>query len=110
MRDAATVVAAREGAEGPEILVVRRSPGSRFLPGYVAFPGGALEPQDPVLAERWFGSRTEAARACAVRELLEETGLALTGSGMLRADARDGMARVHASPPRRTQLCRSRTG
>ena len=104
VRDAATVVAAREGPEGPQVLVVRRAAGSRFLAGYFAFPGGAVEPGDADLAERWFGTRREAARACAVRELLEETGLALTREGMRAADPADGIAAIHASPPLRGQL------
>ncbi|HXF72248.1 MAG TPA: NUDIX domain-containing protein [Actinomycetota bacterium] len=104
VRDAATVVAAREGRGGPEVLVVRRSASSRFLAGYVAFPGGAVEPGDAELAARWFGTRAEAARACAVRELLEETGLALTRGGMRRAEVRDGLAAIDAAPPLAEQL------
>jgi len=104
IRDAATVVAAREGPGGPEVLVVRRAAGSRFLAGYLAFPGGAVEPGDADLAERWFGTREEAARACAVRELLEETGLALTREGMRAADPADGIAAIHALPPLPGQL------
>src|SRR4026209_2300403 len=85
-RPAATVIAARDGVDGVEVLVLQRSPSSRFLPGYVVFPGGAVDAGDSELARRWFGDAGEAWRAGAIRELAEETGLALTSSG-LRPDA-----------------------
>lgn len=100
IRAAASVIAARQGRSGLEVLVVERSTGSRFLPGYVAFPGGATDEEDERHAARWFGATGESPRACAVRELLEEVGLALTAEG-LRAAAADA---VEASPPRTDQL------
>lgn len=103
IRKAASVIAAREGASGPEVLVLERSAGSRFLPGYVAFPGGATDEEDAAHAERWFGSPGEAPRACAVRELLEEVGLALTAEGLAPAD-HGSYAPVDAAPPRPEQL------
>lgn len=105
IRKAAVVIAVREGPEGPEVLALERSRGSRFLPGYVAFPGGATDAQDAARAERWFGSAAEAARACAVRELLEEVGLALTGSGLCVAH-HGSLAAIDGSPPRVEQLAR----
>jgi len=98
-RPAATVVAARSGPDGVEVLVLRRASGSRFLPGFVVFPGGAIDPGDGELAARWFGTEAEAARACAVRELVEEAGLALTSAGLLEA-GRGGIDTVSAAPPR----------
>ena len=94
-RPAATVIAARDGGDGVEVLVLQRSSGSRFLPGYVVFPGGAVDAGDADLARRWFGDAQEATRACAIRELAEEAGLALTSNG-LRPDA-DGA--VDEAPP-----------
>jgi ribonuclease/clavin/mitogillin len=88
IREAASVIAARDGDDGVEVLVLERGGASRFLPGYVAFPGGSTDAADARLAERWFGTREEAARACAVRELLEEVGLALTARGLAEADGR----------------------
>ncbi len=64
------------------------------------FPGGAVDPEDAELAVRWFGSPEEAARACAVRELLEEAGLALTSAGLVEAaEGSEGVSVVNASPP-----------
>jgi 8-oxo-dGTP pyrophosphatase MutT (NUDIX family) len=101
IRKAASVIAVRAGEAGPEVLVLERSAASRFLPGYVVFPGGAADADDAALAARWFGSDDESARACAVRELAEEAGLLLTGEGLVSgAD----LEAVHALPPAAAQL------
>jgi 8-oxo-dGTP pyrophosphatase MutT (NUDIX family) len=105
IRKAAAVIAVRDGADGPEVLVLERSAGSPFLPGYVAFPGGATDAPDADHARRWFGSADEAPRACAVRELLEEVGLALTAEGLREAAGRP-IATIEASPPTPRQLPR----
>jgi 8-oxo-dGTP pyrophosphatase MutT (NUDIX family) len=83
IRAAASLVVGRDGRSGLELLVVERSPASRFLPGYAVFPGGAVEPQDAELASRWWGSTNESSRACALRELAEEAGLVMTGFGLI---------------------------
>jgi 8-oxo-dGTP pyrophosphatase MutT (NUDIX family) len=103
IRKAASVIVARDGDVGLEVLVLERAASTRFLPGYVAFPGGATDETDVALAERWFGTPGESARACAVRELLEEVGLALTSDGLVESRDRsvDSLA---PSPPRVEQL------
>ena len=103
IREAASVVVGRPAAEGIEILVLERSASSRFLPGYVAFPGGATDGADAALAERWFGSRGETARACAVRELAEEVGLVLTASGLAPTDG-EATTMIAQDPPSRDRL------
>jgi 8-oxo-dGTP pyrophosphatase MutT (NUDIX family) len=88
-----------------EVLLLRRAHRSRFAPGFVVFPGGALDPGDEDLAERWFGDAREASRACAVRELAEETGLVLTGSGLRGlATSERPLDAIAADPPAREQL------
>ncbi|HSL11347.1 MAG TPA: NUDIX domain-containing protein [Actinomycetota bacterium] len=99
IRKAASVIATRESEHGPEVLVVERSAASRFLPGYVAFPGGAVDVDDAALAGRWFGDVTEAARAAAIRELIEETSVAVTAGGARLATDPDPLARVDVDPP-----------
>ena len=90
-RPASTVVVVREGPGGagdaPEFLLLRRSIASRFAPGFAVFPGGTVEPADEEWARAWFGTTGEDAvtRACAVRELAEETGLVLTPGGLVEA-------------------------
>ena len=103
IRRAASVIAARGGERGLEVLVLERGAASRFLPGYLAFPGGSVDAGDASLAERWFGSAAEAARACAARELLEEVGLALTSRGLGEADGRS-LDSLTDSPPDRERL------
>lgn len=76
IRHAATLIAGRDRPGGGfEILVVERGAGSRFLPGYVAFPGGAVDDADAEVAASAFGDPGEAPRAAALRELEEETGI-----------------------------------
>ncbi len=96
IRRAASVVCVRAGETGPEVLVVERSGESRFLPGYVAFPGGAVDAGDEVHATRWFGDPGEASRAAAIRELFEETGVILTANGVV---ASDSFAPTDEAPP-----------
>ena len=102
IRRAASVVCVRADGNGePEVLVVRRSSESRFLPGYVAFPGGAVDAGDAAHAERWFGDPALAPRAAAVRELVEEAGIALTAAGLV---ASDGFGPTDVAPPSPEQL------
>lgn len=98
IRKAAALIAVRDASAGPEVLVIERSAASRFLPGYISFPGGRTDDEDVRLARRWFGEEAEAARASAVRELLEEVGLALTSKG-LRAAGHDDVGAIDAAPP-----------
>jgi 8-oxo-dGTP pyrophosphatase MutT (NUDIX family) len=102
IRKAASVICVRPAVRGPEVLVLERSAASRFLPGYLAFPGGAVEASDEGHALRWFGDATHAQRAAAVRELTEEVGLALTADGLV--EGADPLGRVEALPPTVDQL------
>jgi 8-oxo-dGTP pyrophosphatase MutT (NUDIX family) len=81
-RPAATLVVVRPAGDGIEVLALRRSEGTRFLPGFVVFPGGVIEPGDGALADELFGDPGEAARGCALRELAEEAGLRVTAEGV----------------------------
>lgn len=65
---AATVVVLRDGPGGPEVLMIERPDRGSFAGAWV-FPGGKVDPGD-------LGDTAEAvARAAAVRETREETGL-----------------------------------
>lgn len=98
-RPAATVIPARNGPRGVEVLVIRRAPKHRFLPGFVVFPGGAVDQGDHLLAERWFGAPEQASRACGIRELFEEAGLLLTANGLAAAPP-DALDAIEDFPPR----------
>jgi 8-oxo-dGTP pyrophosphatase MutT (NUDIX family) len=100
IRNAASVICVRDGGTAPEVLVLERGARSRFLPGYVAFPGGAIEQGDEALAARWFDDAGEVHRAAAVRELVEEVGLAVTEVGVVA----EPIAAVDVAPPRAAQL------
>jgi 8-oxo-dGTP pyrophosphatase MutT (NUDIX family) len=103
IRNAATVVVVRPAHAAVDVLVVRRSMASRFVPGFVVFPGGAIDHEDDELAARWFGSPDQRARACAIRELAEEVGLAATRAGVQPS----GAAAIHEpgfEPPSVHQL------
>ena len=88
IRQAASLIGVRDGSDGPEVLVIERALDHRFLPGYVAFPGGAIDPTDGELAERWFGDERGGRAAAAVRELAEEVGLAVTQEGVVAVEHR----------------------
>jgi 8-oxo-dGTP pyrophosphatase MutT (NUDIX family) len=72
-RPAATVILLRRGGKhaerGLEILLVKRNPEARFMPGVWVFPGGAVDSAD--------GDGEAAHRTAAVRELAEEAGIEL---------------------------------
>lgn len=77
IRPASTVVLARDGADGVEVLMVRRSDEAVFMRGAYVFPGGAVDDVDdgPLAraAVSWSGDPEEFRwRAAALRELFEE--------------------------------------
>lgn len=80
-RPAATLVLARPADQGVEVLILKRSEASGFLPGFAVFPGGAVERWDQELAASLFGDPADEARACALRELYEEASILLTHNG-----------------------------
>lgn len=69
-RDAAAALVLRDGPDGVEILLARRSRASTFLPGFWVFPGGRVEAEDGSGDVRWC--------AAASREVQEEVGLVLS--------------------------------
>lgn len=112
-RPAATVVLMREGADGPEVMMLQRTQGAAFLAGAYVFPGGALDATDGearTLARVTGFSDAEANRllglqagglaywVAAMRECFEEAGILL---------AHDESGRA-VSPARVEQLARFR--
>lgn len=80
---AATLVLFRDGppngSGAPEHLFVERSTAMTFAGGAVVFPGGRVDPGDYVLAARYpdLDPVDAAARIAAVRETIEEAGIAV---------------------------------
>jgi 8-oxo-dGTP pyrophosphatase MutT (NUDIX family) len=85
-RPAASLILLRRGGKhhdrGVEILLVRRSPEARFMPGVWVFPGGGVDAADRA------GDDEAAHRAAAVRELHEEAGIDLGADAELLAWSR----------------------
>lgn len=93
-RDAATLIVIDRTARNPKVLMGKRHPGLKFMPGKFVFPGGRIEPEDRrMVAAGMLCDRTDAALAArvvrpsssrnralalaAIRETWEETGLML---------------------------------
>ena len=81
---AATLVIFRHAPAGgaPQVLMVQRAKEMRFAGGAAVFPGGRVDDADRVLAQQLGAADPDtidehAARIAAVRETLEETGLAV---------------------------------
>jgi len=74
-RQAATVILLRGGGGTLEVLLVKRDPEARFMPGVWVFPGGAVDAAE--------GEGDLAHRTAAVRELREEAGIVLPGPDAL---------------------------
>lgn len=83
-RPSATVMLIRDTDDRVEVLMVRRH-ARGFFGGLTAFPGGAVDPVDrsPLADEVVVGGGEDHEyRSAALRELAEETGLALTPQGV----------------------------
>ncbi|HVB70323.1 MAG TPA: hypothetical protein VND83_02320 [Acidimicrobiales bacterium] len=113
LRPAATVLAVRDGANGFEVLMVRRNLRSDFVGGAYVFPGGALEPGDAEL-NRVTGPEdaelsdllglSAGGRAyvvAALRELFEEAGLLVVCDDAGKEVQLDAEAASHLAAARR---------
>ena len=72
-RKAATTIVLR--GEPLEVLFMRRSATSTFVPDAWIFPGGAIDAVDRRLATAAEGGELTVAKLCAARELFEEAGI-----------------------------------
>ncbi|MEM6727165.1 MAG: NUDIX hydrolase [Pseudomonadota bacterium] len=95
IRDAATVIALRGSGPNRAVLMGQRGAKAAFMPSKFVFPGGAVDEEDKavplaaLLAETCLSRLQESATpglahalaAAAIRELWEETGLALGTPG-----------------------------
>lgn len=82
---AATLLLLRDGKEGLEVLMTRRSSTASFAPGVFVFPGGKIDQQDQLDAQNPYLLDDDqaliqamtAAKVAAIRESFEELGIAL---------------------------------
>ena len=99
IRDAGTLVVVRPRPDGaPLLLMTERAATMKFAGGAMVFPGGAVDEADREFA-RSLGSAMApedlAARIAAIRETIEECGLALTASAFaLSRDRADAVRRA----------------
>ena len=74
---AATLVLIRErGGGAPELLMMERTGHMAFAAGALVFPGGRIDDEDRAAAAAFPGFDDAAARIAAIRETIEETGIA----------------------------------
>ena len=75
---AATLVLMRAGRGGgaPDLLMMERAATMAFAAGALVFPGGRIEPGDREAAQSFPEIADAAARIAAIRETIEETGIA----------------------------------
>jgi 8-oxo-dGTP pyrophosphatase MutT (NUDIX family) len=98
---AATLILMRPSASGPpELLMMERAETMAFAAGALVFPGGRIDPDDHEIARRHRSFPDAAARIAAIRETIEETGIAPAlrpepaseAVDQLRATLADGIA------------------
>lgn len=88
---AATLVVVRDRPGGPpDILMVERASAMAFAGGALVFPGGRIDPADERLAAG-LGLECGGAAVAAVRETIEETGVA---AGLEPVPTRDSALRI----------------
>jgi len=78
---AATLILMRETSGAPEFLMLERAAVMAFAAGALVFPGGRVDPGDHALAAEFTHDAAEideiAARIAAIRETIEESGIAV---------------------------------
>jgi 8-oxo-dGTP pyrophosphatase MutT (NUDIX family) len=102
-RPAATLVLLRDrdGAP-PEILMVERAATMAFAGGAIVFPGGRVDDDDHLIAGRQSTIELEcaAARVAAIRETIEESGVPIGLSGVVKPGwLEDARAALHSRQP-----------
>ena len=98
---AATLVLFRHREQQPpELLVVERSAKMAFAGGAIVFPGGRIDADDYAIAARHgLESDEAAARIAAIRETLEESGIAVGFTPPSETWIIDARKRLHAHEP-----------
>lgn len=97
-RPAATAMLVADTGSGIDVLLVRRRPRG-FFGGLVVFPGGGVDSVDgsPLASRVVSGDEPDKShRVAALREVAEETGIALTRAGAVAAPPGRGVEMLEA--------------
>ena len=70
-RPASTICVVRDGSDGIEVVMCRRTPSARFMGGSWVFPGGAVDAIDATELAAAGRDRSESSRAAARRTGME---------------------------------------
>jgi 8-oxo-dGTP pyrophosphatase MutT (NUDIX family) len=94
---AATLILMRAKAGGPpDLLMMERAATMAFAAGALVFPGGRIDPGDEEAARTIGGGEDAGARIAAIRETIEETGIAAglepAPSAVAAAALREGLS------------------
>jgi glyoxylase-like metal-dependent hydrolase (beta-lactamase superfamily II)/8-oxo-dGTP pyrophosphatase MutT (NUDIX family) len=105
---AATVLLLRDGDQGLEVLMTRRSMTASFAPGAYVFPGGGIDAQDAqvhhLVQRRSTQSDERLTQAvAAIRESFEELGILLATNSQGRMATMDDIATFDRQQPLFTQ-------
>jgi 8-oxo-dGTP pyrophosphatase MutT (NUDIX family) len=107
-RPAATVIILRDGKQGPEVLLLKRSQQAGFFPNAWVFPGGRVEEDDSRVPRAGkllpWDSDIDAVGVAAIRECFEESGIWL-GSGTPGPELRHQLNNRTAQLSRDQGLC-----
>lgn len=102
-RAAAALMIARPAARAPEILLLKRSPASRFMPNAYVFPGGAVDGDDAT--EQIYGLCAGVADATASEQLdLPRNGLQFFVAAVREAFEECGLLYAYDVPGRIADL------
>jgi 8-oxo-dGTP pyrophosphatase MutT (NUDIX family) len=93
---AATVVIARDGPNGLEVLAIERAKGMGFAGGAIAFPGGKVDASDSPAGASFSGFEglevgDATGRVAAAREAFEESGILLSTGPAVAAESRPAL-------------------
>lgn len=99
---AATVVIARDGSGGPEVLLIERPDRGSFAGAWV-FPGGKIESTDGPAA-----TEEDLARRAGLRETWEESGLTLDSDALVTLSCWDPPPDWHCASAPGSSLLRRR--
>jgi len=92
---AATLILLRDGEDGspPDLIMLERAGSMAFAPGAMVFPGGRIDPGDRDAAGTLGPDSDLPARIAAIRETIEEVGIAI---GLHPAPCPATLARLRA--------------